>query len=116
MLASTPLTVAIVDHHPVSRCAYCALLRSEGVEVVADVGPGDDAASTIVSLTPDVVIVDVSAGAQDVRALLDQMRQLRCAILLTSSAPRPNGRPELDGLAFLPKADICRSAIIELLD
>ena len=115
MPASTPLRVAIVDHHPVSRCAYCALLRSEGVDVVADLGPGDDAAIAIEAQRPDLVIIDVSAGVQEVRALLHRMRRPRCAILLTSSAPRPTGRPELEGLAFVPKADICRSAIIGLV-
>ena len=38
------------------------------------------------------------------------MRPLPSAILLTSSGPRP---PDLEGFAFVPKADICRGTILD---
>ncbi len=111
MQTSVPLRVAIVDHHPISRCAYCALLRSEGVDVVADLALSDGAAHAIEALAPDLVIVDVTADAEEVQTLLDRIRPLQCAIVLTSSGARP---ADHGGFAFVPKADICRAAILEI--
>jgi hypothetical protein len=57
------------------------------------------------------VIVDVTADVVQMRRLLDRILPLPCVILLTSSGPRPTAPAQLAGLAFLPKADICRAAI-----
>ena len=37
------LRIMIIDDHEISRAAFCALLRSEGADVVADLGAGHDA-------------------------------------------------------------------------
>jgi DNA-binding NarL/FixJ family response regulator len=60
--ATQPLRVMIVDDHPISRCAYGALLRSEGVDVAADVAVAEATPKILGELRPDVVIVDARPG------------------------------------------------------
>jgi DNA-binding NarL/FixJ family response regulator len=54
------IRVLIADDHPVVRRGMSALLSSlEGVEVVAEVGNGEDAVREAQLLRPDVVVMDV---------------------------------------------------------
>ena len=103
----------IIDDHEISRAACRALLRTEGLDVVADMAAGDQAIAAAAALCPDVVIVDVSpwAGAGFVMA-----RRLRALsdppeVVLTSSAePAEFGR-RLEGRSFVAKAGLCATAI-----
>ena len=105
--------VMIVDDHEISRAACRALLRAEGLDVVADVGASDRVLSTARALRPKVVIVDVTPSAdlgfdigRGLRALPDPP-----TVLITSSAePSQFGR-KLDHFQFVAKADISAAAI-----
>lgn len=104
----TPLRVVIVDNHAISRAACRALLRTEGLEVLADLD-GDERAMTVVrELAPDVVIVDVTPGnpvgidiARRIQALPRAPR-----VVLTSCAERDIFGAALDGIPFLAKGDV----------
>ena len=82
--------VMIVDDHDISRAACRALLRAEGIDVVADLGASGHVLTTARALRPQVVIVDVTPSAD---TGFDIARQL-CAlpdpptVLITSSADR----------------------------
>jgi CheY-like chemotaxis protein len=108
------LRVLIVDEHEVSRAACTALLRTEGVNVVADVALGCDGVAAAGELSPDVVVVDAVAGALDTGR---RLRALPCAplVVLTSSAECSGLRRSLDGFPFLAKADICARAILRTI-
>ena len=53
----------IIDDHEISRAAFCALLRSEGADVVGDLNVDHNALAMARALRPDVIIVDVTPAA-----------------------------------------------------
>ena len=53
-----PLRVIVIDDHTISR-ACRALLRTEGVDVVADAGADGGALEAVAVLRRDVVVIDV---------------------------------------------------------
>jgi DNA-binding NarL/FixJ family response regulator len=107
----------IIDDHEISRTAFCALLRSEGADVVADLGAGPDALAMAKALRPEVVIVDVTPTADTGFGSARRLRTLRPAppiIILTSSTDRTRFGAQLDGHVFIAKADICAATIARL--
>ena len=59
----TAVRILIIDDHDISRAACRALLRTEGMNVVADLEARDDALAAAGALCPDVAIVDVAPRA-----------------------------------------------------
>jgi len=111
------LRIMIIDRHEISRAAFCALLRSEGVDVVANLSAGRDALAMARALHPEVVIVDVTPAADTGFVLARRLRALRPAppiVILTSSTDRTRFGAQLDGHVFIAKADICSAAIARL--
>jgi CheY-like chemotaxis protein len=98
--------VLIVDPHEVSRGAIRALLRTEGLDVVADVASAERALAIGESTAPDVVILDISSGPEQATADARALALLGSAptVALTSSTP---ATVELDGFAFIAKPDVC---------
>jgi DNA-binding NarL/FixJ family response regulator len=55
-----PVSVVIVDDHPVVRDGLCAMLSAEAdIQVVAEVGTGAEALAIIPKLRPKVVLMDL---------------------------------------------------------
>ena len=107
----------IIDDHEISRAAFCALLRSESVDVVADLNAGRDALATARALRPEVVIVDVTPAADAGFGIARRLRTLLPAppiVILTSSTDRTRFGARLDGHVFIAKADIRAAAIARL--
>ena len=107
----------IIDDHEISRAAFCALLRSEGVDVAADLNVGHDALAMARALHPEVVIVDVTPAADTGFAIARRLRAMLPAppiIILTSSTDRTRFGAQLDGHVFIAKADIRSAAIARL--
>ena len=115
---TTALRILIVDDHDISRAAFRALLRTEGMHVVSDLGAGDDALAAARGLRPDVAIVDVAPRADAAFGMARKLRALPSApaVILTSSADRALFGPELNGYPFLAKADIHASALRHLAE
>ena len=108
-----PARIMIIDDHEISRAACRALLRTEGIDVVADLAAGEQAISAAAALRPDAVIVDVSPVAS---AGFDLARRLQAlpdppAVVLTSSAAPGEFGARLDGHSFVPKAGLCAQTI-----
>ena len=55
-----PMRILIVDDHEIFRAAFRALLRTQGMDVIADVPAGSTAITTAIALRPEVAIVDVT--------------------------------------------------------
>jgi DNA-binding NarL/FixJ family response regulator len=106
----------IIDDHEISRAAFCALLRSEGADVVADLNARHDALATARALHPEVAIVDVTPAADTGFGIARRLRALPAApiVILTSSTDRARFGARLDGHVFIAKADICSAAIARL--
>ena len=113
---ASAMRIMIIDDHEISRAAFCALLRSEGVDVVADLSASHDAPATARTLNPEVVIVDVTSAADAGFAIARQLRALPAPpiVILTSSTDRTRFGARLDGHLFIAKADICAAAIAPL--
>ena len=107
------LRIMIIDDHEISRAAFCALLRSEGADVVADLGAGHDAVAMARALRPEAVIVDVTPAAGTGFGIARRLRALPAPpiVILTSSTDRTRFGSQLDGHVFITKADICSAAI-----
>ena len=110
------LRIMIIDDHEISRAAFCALLRSEGADVVADLGAGHDAVAMARALRPEAVIVDVTPAAGTGFGIARRLRALPAPpiVILTSSTDRTRFGSQLDGHVFITKADICSAAIAQL--
>jgi CheY-like chemotaxis protein len=106
--------VLIVDQHEVSRAALTALLRTEGVQVLASVASGDEAVESVVVRSPDVAVVDVTPGDWRSLATVHRLQALPHGptVVLTSSAGRAMLCVPSEGLGFLAKADICAESVL----
>jgi DNA-binding NarL/FixJ family response regulator len=108
--------IMIMDNHEISRAACRALLHAEGLDIAADAPANQNALAAARTLRPDVVIIDVAPTADDG---LDIARRLRAlpdppSVILISSADRSHFGSQLEGYQFLPKADLCATAIAGL--
>jgi DNA-binding NarL/FixJ family response regulator len=110
---STPLRVVIVDAHAISRAACRALLRTEGVAVLADVDGDDASVDTVRALRPDLVIVDVSPGSPGGSEIARRIRSAPDGphVILTACAECTPPSARLEGLSFIAKADICARSL-----
>jgi DNA-binding NarL/FixJ family response regulator len=110
--------IMIIDDHEISRAAFCALLRSEGADVIAELSTDRDALAMARALRPEVIIVDVTPAADTGFAIARLLRALRPAppiVILTSSTDRTRFGAQLDGHKFIAKADIRSAAIARLV-
>jgi DNA-binding NarL/FixJ family response regulator len=106
----------IIDDHEISRAACRALLSTEGMNVVADLGPSDDVLAAVGALRPDVAIVDVTPTADTGFAIARGLRALPVPpiVIITSSADRARLGTQVNTFRFLAKADISATAIAAL--
>src|ERR1700746_8654 len=68
--------IMIIDDHEISRAACRALLRTEGIDVVADLRARDDVLAAAGALPPDVAIIDVTPGIDTGFAIGRRLRAL----------------------------------------
>jgi DNA-binding NarL/FixJ family response regulator len=110
------LRIVIIDDHEISRAAICALLGSEGADVVADLSAGRDAVAMARALRPEVVIVDVTPAADTGFGIARRLRAPPAPpiVILTSSTDHTRFGAQLDGHMFIAKADISSAAIAQL--
>jgi two-component system, NarL family, nitrate/nitrite response regulator NarL len=114
--AAQQVRVLIVDPHASFRCACKALLQTEGLAVVAELGCWEGAEDVATALIPDIVLIDVSPEQTDG---LELARRLSAhaqppAIVLMSAAPSDAILASSAGAdLFLDKAGITTSAIAQ---
>jgi two-component system, NarL family, nitrate/nitrite response regulator NarL len=95
MTAPTPITVVIVDDHPIFRDGLRRLLEAEpGFVVAGEAATPDEAVNAVHRLSPDLLLLDLAmpggGGLAALRALTNQglMRGRTRIILLTASIER----------------------------
>jgi DNA-binding NarL/FixJ family response regulator len=111
------LRVLLVDDHAISRAACRALLRTEGVDVVADLALDDAAVVAVDELLPSAVIIDVTPGDKHSLELARRLRTLSHAptVLLTSSADRAMFDSAPQAFPFVAKSDLCSEALFNAI-
>jgi len=73
--AAAPLRVFLVDDHAMFRAGVRAELGGRDIDVVGEASSVAQAASAIITLAPDVVLLDVHMPDGGGRAVLDQVRK-----------------------------------------
>lgn len=103
----------IIDDHEISRAAYCALLRTEGLNLTTDLSTSSDVLAAARALHPDVAIIDVTPATDTGFAIARQLRELPAppVVILTSSADRAEFGAQVNGYWFVAKADISATTI-----
>ncbi len=93
MTDNTSIRILIADDHPIFRDGLRRLLESEpGFEVIGEASDGDEAVAMARSLTPDVMLLDLSmprlTGLGALKELGDSAASTKC-ILLTAAIDKP---------------------------
>jgi len=88
MPATNPVSVVIVDDHPVVRDGLCAMISAEAdIVVAADVGTGAEALDIIPKLRPAVVLMDLLlpdiGGAEVIRRVCSTSSDTAFIVLTT---------------------------------
>ncbi|MGB5299051.1 MAG: response regulator, partial [Thiogranum sp.] len=86
-------TILLVDDHPLMRKGLRALLEGEpGLEVAGEAGDGEEAIEQVRTLSPDIVVMDVSMprlnGIEATRRLLEEAPRTRVLALSIHSEKR----------------------------
>jgi DNA-binding NarL/FixJ family response regulator len=72
---TTPISVLIVDDHPVVRRGLRVLLEvQDGIEVAGEAGDGTTALALAAELTPDVILLDLKLPGMDGLAVLAALK------------------------------------------
>jgi DNA-binding NarL/FixJ family response regulator len=87
-----PISVLIVDDHPVVRRGLRVLLEvQDGIEVVGEAGDGDTTLALAAEHTPDVILLDLKLPGVDGIAVLAALkaRDSAARVLVLTSATEP---------------------------
>ena len=87
-----PISVLIVDDHPVVRRGLRVLLEvQEGIDVVGEAGDGDTALALEAEHTPDLILLDLKLPGVDGIAVLGALkaRDSAARVLVLTSATEP---------------------------
>ena len=87
-----PISVLIVDDHPVVRRGLRVLLEvQDGIEVVGEAGDGTAALALDAEHAPDVILLDLKLPGMDGIAVLSELRSRDSAarVLVLTSATEP---------------------------
>jgi DNA-binding NarL/FixJ family response regulator len=85
--------ILIVDDHPLTRDALASLLEQHGFAVVGQAPDGESAIEQARTLTPDIILLDLSMPGLDGLAALPQLRAAApdCeVVVLTASGTEDN--------------------------
>ena len=89
---TAPISVLIVDDHPVVRQGLRVLLEvQEGIDVVGEAGDGDTALALEAEHTPDLILLDLKLPGVDGIAVLAALkaRDSAARVLVLTSATEP---------------------------
>ncbi len=87
-----PISVLIVDDHPVVRQGLRVLLEvQDGIEVAGEADDGDSALALAASRAPDVILLDLKLPGRDGLAVLTELKSRASAarVLVLTSATDP---------------------------
>lgn len=114
-------TALIVDDHPSFRASARAVLEAAGYDVVGELSEGASVVETVLTLDPDVVLLDVQLpdmSGFDVCAELEGCDGMTGQVILVSSRELSDYGELVEGscaCGFVPKGELTGDAIAALL-
>jgi DNA-binding NarL/FixJ family response regulator len=113
-------TVLIVDDHAGFRLSARRILEADGYEVVGEAEDGESGVAEARRLRPEIVLLDVYLPDGSGFDLADELAGLpgAPAVVLTSSHDVQDFGESLPGSSargFVPKGDLCGSAVAALV-
>ena len=115
-----PLTVLIVDDHPVVRQGLRVLLEvHDGLEVAGEAADGEAALTLATALTPDVILLDLKLPGLDGIAVLTELRArgigARVLVLTSGNDPAQVSRAVQAGASGFLYKDVDPDALIRAI-
>jgi DNA-binding NarL/FixJ family response regulator len=115
-----PLTVLIVDDHPVVRQGLRVLLEvHDGIEVAGEAADGEQALALAAALDPDVILLDLKLPGLDGVAVLTELRArgvgARVLVLTSSNDPAQVSRAVRAGASGFLYKDVDPDALIRAI-
>jgi DNA-binding NarL/FixJ family response regulator len=115
-----PLTVLIVDDHPVVRQGLRVLLEvHDGLEVAGEAADGEEALALATALTPDVILLDLKLPGLDGIAVLTELRArgigARVLVLTSGNDPAQVSRAVQAGASGFLYKDVDPDALIRAI-
>jgi DNA-binding NarL/FixJ family response regulator len=115
-----PLTVLIVDDHPVVRQGLRVLLEvHDGIEVAGEAADGEAALALAAALDPDVILLDLKLPGLDGVAVLTELRARgvgsRVLVLTSTNDPAQVSRAVRAGASGFLYKDVDPDALIRAI-
>ncbi len=96
---ASPITILIVDDHPMVREGLRSMLNAPGFAVIGEAGSGEDAVKLAKALHPDVVLMDIRMENVDGISALQRIKQIDPRIHVIMVTTYPNTTYLLQSLA-----------------
>jgi DNA-binding NarL/FixJ family response regulator len=115
-----PISVLIVDDHPVVRQGLRVLLEvQEGIQVAGEAGDGPTALKLAAEHDPDVILLDLKLPAMDGLAVLTELRARdtpsKVLVLTSVTDPVAAGRAMREGAAGVLYKDVDPDALVRAI-
>ena len=115
-----PISVLIVDDHPVVRRGLRVLLEvQDGIEVAGEAGDGATALALAAELTPDVVLLDLKLPGMDGIAVLTELKAsdstARVLVLTSATEPASASLALRSGAAGVVYKDVDPDALVRAI-
>ena len=119
-MTDQPLTVLIVDDHPVVRSGLRVLLDvHDGIEVAGEAADGEEALALAAALEPDVILLDLKLPGLDGVAVLTELRArgvgARVLVLTSANDPAQVSRAVQAGASGFLYKDVDPDALIRAI-
>jgi DNA-binding NarL/FixJ family response regulator len=115
-----PISVLIVDDHPVVRQGLRALLEvQDGIEVAGETGDGGTALALAAEHVPDVILLDLKLPGMDGIAVLGELKArgdaARVLVLTSATEPASAGLAMRSGAAGVLYKDVDPDALVRAI-
>jgi DNA-binding NarL/FixJ family response regulator len=115
-----PISVLIVDDHPVVRQGLRVLLEvQDGMEVVGEAGDGAAALELAAEHSPDVILLDLKLPGMDGIAVLGELRArgsaARVLVLTSATEPASASQAVRSGAAGVVYKDVDPDALVRAI-
>ena len=115
-----PISVLIVDDHPVVRRGLRALLEvQDGIEVTGEAGDGAAALALAAERAPDVILLDLKLPGMDGIAVLGELRTrnnpARVLVLTSATEPASASLAVRSGAAGMLYKDVDPDALVRAI-